>query len=82
MWQNYFKIIGIVPGRVVVPGKGTIDFSKENVPVELCKQLFDSGFPYLELTDLGKEVLYNQPKISKSKSDRKSKGSAESHDAL
>lgn len=78
MWQKYFKVIRIVPGRVVVPGTGTIDLRMENIPVELCKKLYDSGFPYLELTDLDREELYNQPKKNKIKE----KGHSESHDAL
>ena len=66
MWQKYFKFIKLVPGRVVVPGKGIIDFSNDNIPVELCKELYDSGFQYLEPTDLGKEELYNtKPPVKK-----------------
>jgi len=57
-WTNYFKFIKLEPGIVVVPGYGKIDFRNRNIPVELCKKLYDSGFPYLELTTEGKEELY------------------------
>ena len=30
----------------------------DNIGMETCKELFDSGFPYLELTELGKKELY------------------------
>ena len=73
-WTNYFKLIKLVPGIVVVPGHGKIDFRSENLSVELCKKLYNSGFAYLELTAEGKEKLYgtneNKPgdKTIKSKS--------------
>ena len=59
-WTDYFKLIKLVPGVVVVPGHGKIDFRKANLPVEVCKKLYDSGFPYLELTEEGKEKLYGR----------------------
>ena len=58
MWQKYFKLVGLLPGRVVVQGHGTIDFSKDNIPVEVCKDLFEKDFRYLEITEAGKAELY------------------------
>ncbi len=58
MWHQYFKVKKIRPGRVVVPGHGTLDFSKSNIPVAVCQELYEKEFPYLELTELGKEKLY------------------------
>ena len=58
MWQKYFKFIKLVPGKVVVPSHGTIDFSKDNLPLELLKTLHEKKFPYLKITELGKEKLY------------------------
>jgi hypothetical protein len=58
MWQKYFKFIKLVPGKVVVPGHGTIDFSKDNLPLDLLKTLHENKFPYLEITDEGKKELY------------------------
>ena len=58
MWIQYFNFIKLRRGRVIVPVHGEIDFSRDDIPVEFCKELFDKGFPYLELTDLGKSELY------------------------
>jgi len=59
MWQKYFKVVKIVPGRVVIPGHGTVDFSSEDLPLELIKELYENDLPYLDITPQGKEVIYN-----------------------
>ena len=61
MWKKYFKVTKIVPGEVVVPGHGTIDFSKDNISVEVCRELFESDFLYLAITEEGKNFLYGEP---------------------
>jgi hypothetical protein len=61
MWKKYFKVVKLVPGEVVVPGYGTIDFSKDNISVEVCCKLFESDFPYLAITEEGKNFLYGEP---------------------
>lgn len=61
MWKKYFKVVKLVPGEVVVPGYGTIDFSKDNISVEVCCKLFESDFPYLAITKEGKNFLYGEP---------------------
>ena len=48
-----------MPGRVVVPGRGTIDFSRPDLPLEMVKELYESDFQYLDITEEGKEVIYN-----------------------
>ena len=58
MWKRYFKVIKIVPGEVVVPGNGKMDFRKDNIPVEVCRDLFENDFPYLTLTAEGRDFLY------------------------
>jgi len=58
MWKKYFKVVKLVPGEVVVPGYGTIDFSKDNISVEVCQKLFESDFPYLDITSEGRDFLY------------------------
>ena len=60
MWIKYFNFIKLRRGRVIVPVHGEIDFSRDDIPLEICKELFDKGFPYLELTELGKQELYPQ----------------------
>ena len=61
MWKKYFRVVKLVPGQVVVPGYGTIDFSKDNISVEVCRKLFESDFPYLAITEEGKNFLYGEP---------------------
>ena len=58
MWTKYFNFIKLRRGRVIVPFHGEIDFSRDDIPVEICKKLYEKGFPYLELTELGKSELY------------------------
>ena len=60
MWKKYFKVVKLVPGEVVVPGYGTIDFSKDNISVEVCQNLVESDFPYLAITEEGKNFLYGE----------------------
>jgi hypothetical protein len=60
MWTKYFIFIKLRRGRVIVPIHGEIDFSRDDIPIEICKELFDQGFPYLELTDEGKNELYGR----------------------
>lgn len=60
MWQRYFKFIKLVPGRVDTALLGMIDFSNPNIPVEKIQKLYESDFPYLELTPEGKKYLYGQ----------------------
>ncbi len=59
MWTDYFNFIKLRRGRVIVPIHGEIDFSRDDIPLEIFKELFDKGFPYLELTELGKQELYH-----------------------
>lgn len=58
MWTDYFKFIKLRRGRVITPSHGEIDFSRDDIPVETCKELYDGGFPYLELTEMGEKELY------------------------
>jgi hypothetical protein len=58
MWTKYFNFIKLRRGRVIVPVHGEIDFSRDDIPIEICKELFDKGFAYLELTEIGKQEFY------------------------
>lgn len=60
MWTRYFNFIKLRRGRVIVPIYGEIDFSRDDIPLEICKELYEKGFPYMELTELGKQELYPQ----------------------
>jgi len=43
-----YKVVGIVPGRVHTRTHGIVDFSQE-VPEATMDELYNNGFPYLEL---------------------------------
>ena len=58
MWKRYFNFIKLVPGRIVTHGFGTIDFSRDDIPIQTIKTLYENGFPYLEITEIGKTELY------------------------
>jgi hypothetical protein len=58
MWTDYFRFTKLRRGRVITPSHGEIDFSADNIGIETCKELYETGFPYMELTELGKKVLY------------------------
>ena len=58
MWKRYFNFVKLVPGKVFVPKFGTIDFSRDNLPLDLLKTLYESKFRYLEITPKGKKKLY------------------------
>jgi hypothetical protein len=57
MWRRFFKL-KLVPGVVIHQKFGRIDFRNENIPVDMLLQLYESDFPYLELTDLGRSRFY------------------------
>lgn len=61
MWKKYFKVIKIIPGKVVTPLFGVIDFSSDNIPLEKVIALFESDFPYLQLTPEGEHAIYGVP---------------------
>lgn len=74
MWQKYFKLKGLVPGRVIVSGYGEIDFSRSDVPVETCKRLFENDFEFLEITEEGKRYLYGtEPTAEEAESEKPKK---------
>jgi hypothetical protein len=56
-WQNWFKLVKLVPGRVIVQGYGEIDFSKE-VNADLCLDICENTTGLLEITTEGMEKFY------------------------
>jgi len=54
--HKYFRLKGIEPGRVVTKKFGVLDF-REKIALEILKELYKSGFPYLELTNEGAKRL-------------------------
>ncbi|TSA37655.1 MAG: hypothetical protein D4R64_05535 [Porphyromonadaceae bacterium] len=61
IWTDYFTLIKVLPGRIVTPRFGTLDFSDPYLPVGKIQTLFDNGFPYLKTTWLEKDTLYPEP---------------------
>ncbi len=53
----YFNFVKLKPGRVVTAQFGEIDFSADNIGIEIIKALYENGFPYLEITKSGKSEL-------------------------
>ena len=64
MWKDYFKLVKTNPGRIITHKFGEIDFRKENLDLTVLKKLYESDFPYLELTDFGRKEFYGVEKIS------------------
>ena len=58
MWKRYFKFIKLKPGKVVTAEFGEIDFSADNIGIEIIQALYENGFPYLEITAVGKAEFY------------------------
>lgn len=58
MWKEYFTFIKLKPGRVVTTLFGEIDFSRDNIPLEKIVQLYENDFPYLQITEKGKQLIY------------------------
>jgi hypothetical protein len=65
IWTDYFTLIKVLPGRIVTPRFGTLDFSDPKLPVDKLQALFEDDFPYLKITPLGMEVLYPVPPLAK-----------------
>jgi len=43
---------------VITSQCGDIDFRSDNISIETIKKLYESDFPYLKITELGKKELY------------------------
>lgn len=71
MWTKYFKLIKIRRGRVITPRHGEIDFSRDDIPIEICKELYEEDFQYLEITEEGKREFYGiePPETSQTEKD-------------
>ena len=58
MWKKYFRFVKLKPGRVVTALLGEIDFSRDDIPLDQIKVLYESDFPYLQITEEGKAEIY------------------------
>ena len=75
MWKLYFKLKGVKPGKIFVHQYGMLDFAGDALPVEVCKKLYDKKYPFLELTEKGKEKFYpKEMQKKKGRGDNKIQG--------
>ena len=65
IWTDCFKLIKVLPGRIVTPRYGTLDFSDPGRPVEKLQALFEDDFPYLQITPLEMDTLYPVQPLAK-----------------
>jgi hypothetical protein len=65
IWTDCFKLIKVLPGRIVTPRNGILDFSNPNLPIEKVQALFEDDFPYLKITPVGMDTLYPVPPLAK-----------------
>jgi len=65
IWTDYFTLIKVLPGRIVTPRFGTLDFADPSLQVEKVQALFEDDFRYLQITPLGMETLYPVPPLAK-----------------
>jgi hypothetical protein len=61
MLSKIYKLKGIEPGIVHTRKFGKIDFS-QTVAEPVLKELYDSGFSFLELTDAGEKKINKNKK--------------------
>lgn len=47
-WKDSYKVVGIVPGKVITRQCGPVDFSKDDIPIEIIEKLYKSGSRYLK----------------------------------
>ncbi len=57
MWRKYFKFKA-VPGVIITQTYGRIDFRSENLSVPMLMDLWENDFPYLEITEEGRNYFY------------------------
>ncbi len=57
MWRKYFRF-RLVPGVMIHPRFGKIDFRRDDLDVEMLRQIVEGGSYYLELTPDGQKELY------------------------
>jgi hypothetical protein len=62
MWKTYFKFVKLKPGRVVTALFGELDFSADDIGIEIIQALYESGFTYLEITEEGKAEMFGVDK--------------------
>jgi len=58
-WKKYFKVIKVEPGIVIwAKANRKIDLKNESFSPEDMLKLYEEDFPYLELTEAGKNKFF------------------------
>jgi hypothetical protein len=57
MWRRFFRF-RMVPGVMIHPRFGKIDFRRDDLDVEMLRQIVEAGSYYLELTPEGQREFY------------------------
>ena len=65
IWTDYFTLVKVLPGRIITPRFGTLDFSDPSLPLQKLQALFEDDFLYLQIAPLGMETLYPVPPLAK-----------------
>jgi hypothetical protein len=47
-WKDKYKLVGIIPGRIFLPGLGEIDLANEKTPIEKVDEAYRRGCKYLQ----------------------------------
>lgn len=53
-WQEKYKIVGIKPGTIVHSKYGELDLSNPDISIEIIKDIYQGGCPYLKEIKLKK----------------------------
>ena len=69
-WVNKFEVVGIIPGKITLPGFGTLDLSDESLPIDRVQAAYDKGCPYLKLKKV-KESEKDSKSTSPKENDKK-----------
>jgi hypothetical protein len=57
MWRRFFRF-RMVPGVMIHPRFGKIDFRRDDLDMEMLRQIVEAGSYYLELTKEGQKEFY------------------------
>lgn len=58
-WKRLFKPTDRCPARLVLSGRRMVDFRSDKNDIEWLMEIWESGLPYLEITEAGKKELYS-----------------------
>jgi len=62
-WIEKYKVVRIVPGKIITPWGEKLDLSNPNIPEEKIEKLMSAGCPYIQLVEkkLEEPSVYKKP---------------------